>query len=282
MANINSDLDIHAKNFITSIFHLAMVLFAGRAALTIANLATGKRYSFRLQAPRERTSKGGWRMSTSGPWHIQVRDAFGWSYLGTATQEEGVVTLAPQYKGARPWDNRSGSYTPADEAYRVASYLLSLSTKGKSIPSNLRIWAAAHCCRCGQTLTSEYRHLGIGPVCSGLSVSQIMAARTDAERLELLHTASALGRGTIMTETMAHILRLMPEGPALDYHRIKAVMDTQGQREQIEALRALFYEHSPSEAALKLMIRHLPKGAVRDYAKAHKKQICSESVRKAA
>jgi hypothetical protein len=215
MATTQTDLDIHSENFITCLVQLATLFFAGAAMLTIANLATGRRFAFLIEVQKVRTDRGGYKKSPTGPWNVMVRTAEGWADLCQIVQNGAELTFrlpARRCPKAMPWRGEEMS------AFR---YLFGLVTQARVIPPTIRIWASESCCRCGANLVSEYRHLGLGPECikvTGLKakdIKAIMATRTDNQRVVLFR--EALYSGAFANPALAYMQRLCPEGLARDY-----------------------------------------------------------------
>lgn len=134
-------------------------IFGGRARFTLTSKATGKSFTFKMDAPKDRESN---QFSSSirfvkvldGPNNAWDGD---WRFLGFVQCDENEPTSCLIA-------GKSG--LPDAPSFKALSWALAHLGRG-NIPEGLEIRHEGKCCRCGRSLTVPSSiDTGIGPECA--------------------------------------------------------------------------------------------------------------------
>lgn len=164
MASTLKNLEVATEMLILDILSLVTFMLAGKASITIHNTATGTRYTFRFYVAKKRTRRGGYKAAHGeGPWDVQVRTGRGWMDLGHLTRDKQTGRLIHHHKARR--FSYQGLLPASSPEAKALGYLLACITHNKMWSERVQVWRSDDCGRCGAALTTEYRHIGYGPVC---------------------------------------------------------------------------------------------------------------------
>jgi len=142
--------------------HVRDYLLAGNAVVTLENRATGGRFTFRVEAPRKETERGG----LTRDWEARVRfvsvltgpeNTTDYTFLGTLFLDSG------DYRRSRK--SRVSAEAPSARAW---TWFWERLNSGRGLPAALSVHHSGRCGRCGRELTvPESLRLGLGPECAG-------------------------------------------------------------------------------------------------------------------
>jgi hypothetical protein len=135
-------------------------ILAGNARFTLKSKATGKRYTYKVSAAKD---KDLWFVSSL----YGSDNTADYAYMGIITAQKAFRITAK---------SRFAQSSPQVKAFEWAFQHLYAG----NIPESLEVWHEGHCGRCGRALTvPESIASGIGPECS----KRIGKARIVAEEL---------------------------------------------------------------------------------------------------
>lgn len=135
-------------------------MLAGDAIVTLRNVETGNRFTYRIRGPKNDDTPRG---------EAQVRfvsllrgpeNARDYQYAGTIFD----VLSSPRFRGTA-----KSRVAPNAPSFRAFDYVFNALAVGATLPNKVEIWHEGRCGRCGRLLTvpgSVAR--GIGPECAGL------------------------------------------------------------------------------------------------------------------
>lgn len=165
MAITLKNLEVAAEQLLTTILAISTYLLAGKAKLTVHNVRTGVRHTYRVTVVKTRTKAGGYKAAHGvGPWLVEVHTAEGWAGLGYIRRSPfrgGVLQFLPETYGRKlPVVLAKGDVRSLGMAWLVKQVRL-----GAELPEFVQVWHHGQCGRCARDLISEYRMIGYGPVC---------------------------------------------------------------------------------------------------------------------
>ena len=122
-------------------------ILAGKAIITVENVETGNRFTYKISAHKEKTLH--FVSLLTGP--DNLRD---YSYMGT-------IFDAGEFRWTR--SSRVGKDAMSFKAF---DYVWRKLLNG-GLPKQIKIWHEGRCCKCGRVLTvPESIERGIGPECA--------------------------------------------------------------------------------------------------------------------
>ena len=129
-------------------------LLAGNALVTIRNAATGNRFTYQVQAPRQP------RLGEAVPYFVKVLsgpdNGADYRYMGTIFEGRSFRLTNKSRVG------------PEAPSYKAFDYVFHRLANGIPLARTVEVWHEGKCGRCGRLLTvPESVERGIGPDCAG-------------------------------------------------------------------------------------------------------------------
>lgn len=142
--NITNAAD--ARNFI----------LAGNATFTIVSKKTGRSFTYRVRAPREKREDSDREVRFAGLLTGPNNEA-DYTFVGTIFVED-----------ARARDSfRVGRNAPNGDGTKALEWFLANLPKEGEVDERVEFWTEGRCGRCGRTLTvTDSIELGLGPICA--------------------------------------------------------------------------------------------------------------------
>ena len=165
MGQTLKNLEVRDDQLLVGVAAIAAYLFAGKAKITLHNVHSGVRHSYRIEVARVKTEAGGWRPNHGhGPWYVWVNTAKGWRGIGYVRRnphQDGTLQFLNERRGRKMYRVLPG----ADVRVKGFEWLMGRLNHGVELPEHVQCWHNGQCGRCGKDLISEYRMLHFGPVC---------------------------------------------------------------------------------------------------------------------
>jgi hypothetical protein len=148
--------DVQAHHFLTLADAKAYAM-AGNALLTLQSLKTGAHFTYKVQAPKKETDRGG--LVTD--FEADTRFV---KVLASGSADDGEFVYLGMIKDGRFFTTQKSKHMIDAPSVKAFQYFLSL----RELNPQLVIRHENHCGRCGRTLTHpESIDRGIGPECAG-------------------------------------------------------------------------------------------------------------------
>lgn len=150
-ANQNQIAPANVLDFIT----------AGKAVVTLHNIATDNHFTYKICAPTEETEKGGHKVNHEA----DVR----FVKILTGPDNENSYTYAGFLKkGQDGWvlihGGKKAKIGPEAQSFKALSWVLA---HVENLPTNVEVLHNGHCARCGRQLTvPSSLEIGLGPECA--------------------------------------------------------------------------------------------------------------------
>ena len=146
------------------------LMLAGDATFTVVSKATGKRYTYRVVAPRVETARGGLAVDRAAPVRF-VKVLTGPDNEGDFTYAGTLRPTMVHWEGFRfaHGGAKAGLADGAASVVGIAWLVAALRVASPKL-GQVEFWHEGKCCRCGRKLTDPASiSRGLGPECAGLT-----------------------------------------------------------------------------------------------------------------